>query len=138
MAHRTIHLFELSLMFVIACIVIFRCKFPVVSGNFTSSDVNSPQGGRAQQVFESASGNFTLSDVNRSPQGSRTQQIFSESPGETHRTGTIFLTPENGDADKQTRAKRQTKNSITRKRILQPDAHAAANAAKKRRFLIQV
>jgi hypothetical protein len=110
----------------------------VVSGNFTSSDVNSPQGGRAQQIFACASGNFTLSDVNRSPQGSRTQQMFSESPGGTQRTGTIFLTPENGDADKQTRAKRQTKNSSTRRRILQPDAHAAANVAKKRRFLIQV
>ena len=79
MSHRIIHFFELSLIFVIACIVILRCT--VVSGNFTSDDVNSPQGGRAQQVFESASGNITLSDVNRSPQGSRTQQIFSESPG---------------------------------------------------------
>ena len=78
MSHRIIHFFELSLIFVIACIVILRCT--VVSGNFTSDDVNSPQGGRAQQVFESASGNITLSDVNRSPQGSRTQQIFSESP----------------------------------------------------------
>ena len=134
MTHRNIHFFELSLVFVIA---ILRCKFPVVSGNFTSSDVNSPQGGRAQQLFASASGNFALSDVNRSPQGSRTQQILAESPGGTQRTGTIFLTPENGDADKQTRAKRQTKNSITRKRILQPDAHAAANVAKKRRFFIQ-
>jgi len=117
--------FRTLTMFFLACFVILRSKFPVVSGNFTSSDVNMiPQG----------SGTFTLSEVNMSPKGSRTQHLFSESPGGTQRTGTIFLTPESGDMDKQSRAKRQKRNSATRKRILQPDANAAANAAYQQRY----
>jgi hypothetical protein len=111
--------FRTLTMFLIACFVIIGNKFPVASGNFTSL---------------SGSGTFTLSDVNLSPQGSRTQQLFSESPGGTHRTGTIFLTPESGDKDKQSRAKRQSRNSATRKRILQPGANAASNAAKYQRY----
>ena len=107
----------------------------MASGNFTSSDANmSPPGSRAQNIFESGRVIFTLSDVNMSPQGSRRQQLFSESPGGTQRTGTINLTPESGDSDKKARAKRQTGNSVTRKRILQPHAYAAANKAAKERF----
>lgn len=82
------HLFFRNLiMFLIACFVILQCKFPMESGNFTSSDANmSPPGSRAQNIFESGSVIFTLSDVNMTPQGSRRQQLFSESPGGTQRT----------------------------------------------------
>ena len=84
------HLFFRNLIvFLIACFVILQCKFPMASGNFTSSDASmSPPGSRAQSIFESGSVifTFTLSDVNMSPQGSRRQQLFSESPGGTQRT----------------------------------------------------
>jgi hypothetical protein len=61
-------------------------------------------------------GNFTLSEVQTSPQGSRSQQLLSVSSGGTHRTGYILLTPTTGDADKESRVKRQKRNSDIKKR----------------------
>ena len=80
--------------------------------------------------FPAVGGNFTLSEVQTSPQGSRSQQMLSISPGGTHRTGTIFLTPTTGDADKESRVKRQKRNSDKKRRLSQPlqfkESHAAA------------
>ena len=80
--------------------------------------------------FPAVGGNFTFSEVQTSPQGSRSQQMLSISPGGTHRTGTIFLTPTTGDADKESRVKRQKRNSDKKRRLSQPlqfkESHAAA------------
>jgi len=111
-------------------------NLPAVGGNLTFSEVQtSPQGSRSEQMLpvspggfltpqtgdadiklrvkrqKAVGGNFTLSEVQTSPKGSRSQQMQSVSPGGTHRTGTLFLTPTNGDADKESRVKRQKRNS---------------------------
>ena len=81
-------------------------------------------------------GNFTFSEVQTSPQGSRSQQMLHVSPGGTLRTGTLFLTPQTGDADKASRVKRQKRNSENKKRLSQSlqfkESKAAVN--KKYRF----
>ena len=81
-------------------------------------------------------GNFTLSEVQTSPQGSRSQQMISISPGGTHRTGILFLTPENGDANKASRVQRQNRNSKNKRRLSNPlqFKQSQADADKKYQF----
>ena len=114
--------FREAIFFIFAALFTLMGNLPAVGGNFTFTEVQtSPQG----------SGNFTFTEVQTSPQGSRSQQMLHVSPGGTHRTGTLFLTPETGDADKASRVKRQKRNSDSRKRLSQSlqfkESHAAAN-----------
>ena len=134
-------------------------NLPAVAGNSTLFEVKtSPQGSRSEQMLtvspggfltpqagdadkklrvkrqKGVDGNFTLSEVQTSPKGSRSQQMQSVSPGGTHRTGTLFLTPTNGDADKESRVKRQKGNSDKKRRLSQSLQFKKSHAAARKKY----
>jgi hypothetical protein len=155
--------FRAALFFIFAALLTLMSNLPAVGGNFTLSHVQtSPQGSRSQQMLsvspggfltpqtgdadkemrvkrqKGVGGNFTLSEIQTSPKGSRSQQMISVSPGGTQRTGTLFLTPTNGDADKESRVKRQKGNSDKKRRLSQSLQFKESYAAAQKKYRVSL